>query len=646
MAVSLCPALAELLPVVPAQAGVYLFKDSRGEVLYVGKAVNLKNRLASYLRETGSPRIAALLQRVAQVEFLVTNTEREALILERNLIREHRPRYNVNLRDDKNFLCLRLDLQEPAPRLTLVRRFAADGARYFGPYPSSAAVRELVKFMKRTFRLRSCKDRGVPKRSRPCLYYQIGQCLAPCCGLVSLEEYRQTAREAVLFLQGQGKQLRQELTRRMQEAAADLRFEEAARLRDRLALLERTLAQQVVQLPTLENTDVIGLAREEAAAAVVVLLVRGGQVTGSLPFFFPEVWQSDADFLAAFLKQFYQGEQLVPPLILVPQALPEMTAWLELLQENRDYRIRLLTPRQGPRQKLLALAAENARRVLEKELALGPRPDPALDLQAHLQLPRPPRRLACLDISNLQDKAAVGALVVFQDGQPDKAGYRRFNLAEIAGPNDPAMLAAVVRRQFAEPETPLPELLVVDGGPGQLAAVSRALADLGLQEQLPVVALAKATVLRTGETIRDRLYLPGRKNPKFLPPSSPGWLLLLRLRDEAHRFALAYHRRCSRRQALQSVLTQVPGLGPKRRRLLLQHFPDLTSLAQADPAELQRIARLPAKVATAVVELLRGTNNSERQSAPPSGRSGAVAADSSARPAETRPPGNPATGSQ
>lgn len=639
---TICPALAETLAVVPTQSGVYLFKDSRGEVLYVGKAVNLKNRLASYLREPGGPKTAALLQKVAQVDFLVTATEREALILERNLIREHRPRYNINLRDDKNFLCLRLDLQEPVPRLSLVRRFAADGARYFGPYTSSAAVRELVRFMKRTFRLRSCKDRGVPKRSRPCLHYQIGQCLAPCCGLISLEDYRRAAREALLFLQGQGKQLRRELAQRMKEAAAAWRFEEAAQLRDRLALLERALAHQVVQLPTLADVDVIGLAQEDNAAALVVLLVRGGQVTGSLPYFFPEVWQGEADLLAAFLKQFYQGERFIPEAILLPVTPTEITAWLALLQEDRNRKIRLLTPRQGAKKKLLELAADNARAVLRKELSYGPRLDPAADLQAHLQLPRPPRRLACLDISNLQGQAPVGSLVVFQDGQPEKRSYRRFNIKEVSGPNDPAMLAEVVRRQFASPVEDLPDLLVIDGGPGQLAAVSKALEEVGLAARLPVVALAKATVLSGGRKVRDRLFLPGRKNPKFLPVSAPGWLLLLRLRDEAHRFAVAGHRRRSRQQMLQSILAQVPGLGPKRRRLLWEHFPDLSALAQATLEDLHRVPGLPAKVAANLIAVLQNPNNFGPQSAPPSGQSDAAGADSPAEPAETPPPENPA----
>jgi excinuclease ABC subunit C len=598
------PALAEALPHLPATPGVYLFKDARGEVLYVGKAVNLKNRVSSYLRDRTGPRTALLVQRLAQVDFLVTATEREALILERNLIKEHRPRYNINLRDDKNFLCLRLDLHDPAPRLSLVRRFAPDGARYFGPYTSSAAVRELLKFMKRVFRLRSCRDRGVPKRRRPCLNYQVGQCLAPCCGKVSLEDYRQAAREALLFLQGKGRQLRRELAAKMQQAGADLRFEEAALLRDRLALLDRTLAQQVTHTPTFQDQDVLGLARDGHQAAIVVLLVRGGRVTGSLPYFFTHPEESDPDLLEAFIEQYYSPGRLVPDEILSPLRLPGPKTLLALLAEQKGTPVRLLFPRQGPRRQLLHLARENAQAALTRQLSLGPPPDPARELQERLQLPDPPRRLACLDISNLQGRQAVGSMAVFLDGQPHKSSYRRFRIQEVEGPNDPAMLSELIRRQFGAPDAALPDLLVLDGGLGQLSAAVKTVDDLKLTGKLPVIALAKAGVLAGGQPVRDRLYLPGRKNPLFLPANSPALLLLMRLRDEAHRFAVGFHRKKARELALQSLLTRVPGMGPKRRRQVLTHFTDLTALKQAGLEELLRVPGLPRPVAEKLLQVL------------------------------------------
>ena len=602
---SVSPPLAAALPHIPTSPGVYLFKDAKGEVLYVGKAINLKNRVSSYLRDQPGPRTAILVQRLRQVDFLVTASEREALILERNLIKEHRPRYNINLRDDKNFLCLRLDLNEPVPRLALVRRFAPDGARYFGPYTSGAAVRELVKFMKKAFRLRSCRDKGVPKRSRPCLHYQIGQCLGPCCGLVTLEEYRRAAQEAVLFLQGKGKQLRQTLLAQMQQAAAELRFEEAAILRDRLDLLARAQAQQVSQTPTFKDQDVVGLARDGEGALVLVLVVRGGRVTGSFPYYFAQAHDDDADLLGAFLRQYYIPPRLVPEEIVLPQTLPGQEAFLELLAEQRGGPVQMINPRQGARRHLLKMAADNAQAALQRQLSVGPLPDPLAELAERLRLPDRPRRLACLDISNLQGQQAVGAMAVFRDGEPEKAAYRRFRIQGLEGPNDPAMLAEVIHRQFGKPGAELPDLLVVDGGLGQVAAASAALRELGLSERLPIIGLAKAGVLTGGRAVRDRLYLPGRKNPLFLPANSPALLLLMRLRDEAHRTAVGFHRQKAREAALDSVLNHIPGLGPKRRRQLFRHFPDFTALKQASGPEICQKAGIPRPVAERLLEVLQ-----------------------------------------
>ncbi|AEB10728.1 UvrABC system protein C [Desulfobacca acetoxidans DSM 11109] len=644
----LCPALAAALPHIPSGCGVYLFKGAREEVLYVGKAVNLKNRLQSYLRDQPGLKTAALLEHIVLVDFLVTATEREALILERNLIKQHRPRYNINLRDDKNFLCLRLDIREEVPRLRLVRRFAPDGARYFGPYTSSAAVRELLKFMKKVFRLRSCKDRGIPKRIRPCLNYQMGQCLAPCCGLVSLADYHQAAQEALLFLQGQGRKLRQELTVKMHQAAAELRYEEAASLRDRLALLERTLAQQVVQNPSTKDQDVLGLAREEETVMVVVLLVRRGMVTGSLPYFFKKVQEDDADLLEAFLKQYYSPDRFVPDEVLSPLNLEDKEVLEDLLKEQKGANVRLLFPRQGPRRQLLDLAQDNAMAALKRQLSLGPQIDPAVELQERLKLGAPPRRLACLDISHLQGSQPVGAMVVFWDNQPDKSAYRRFRIRDVVGQDDPAMLAETVRRQFTAGDSALPDLLVIDGGLGQLSVVGKTLEDIGIADRLPVIGLAKAGILADGRAVRDRIYLPGRKNPLFLPPNSPALFLLMRLRDEAHRFAISFHRKKAREQALHSVLDQIPGLGPKRRQRLMQRFPDIASLHRAPLAELINMPNLPRSVAEDLHRLLNNEGHAtpEPQSAPESGQNGVGAADSPEAPGGTPLLESPARESQ
>ncbi|MDD3580350.1 MAG: excinuclease ABC subunit UvrC [Desulfobacca sp.] len=599
-----CPVLAGALPQIPTSCGVYLFKDKSGRVLYVGKAVNLKHRLSSYLKAQGKldPKTTLLLQKMAQVDFLLTATEVEALILERNLIKEHRPRFNVVLRDDKNYLCLRLDPHEPFPRLALVRRFANDGAHYFGPFVSSAAIRDILKVMKRVFRLRSCKDKGVPKRTRPCLNYQLGRCLAPCVGLVSEAEYRQAVQEALWFLQGQNKKLVRQLRTQMEAAAADLDFEQAAILRDRLAAITRLIDRQCIATPSSKDQDVLGLARDGDQALVLLLFVRRGMVTGSLTYEFSQPSTSDAELLEAFLKQYYTPGRLMPEDILLPWPLPDQPLLEEMLQKQKGAPIRLLATRRGHHGRLLGLAAENARAALKTRLEARDPGEPLLELQQRLQLPRLPERLECLDISTLQGAQSVGALVAFSDGRPDKSGYRRFRIREVEGQDDFAMLAEVIRRHYGRPGQALPDLLVIDGGRGQLAVVVKVLAELGLAAELPVVGLAKAGVTPTGKAVRDRLYLPGRKNPLFLPPGSPGLLLLMHLRDEAHRFAVSYHRQQARQEALQSVLRQVPGIGPQRQKNLLSRFADLTALRQASLEDLLAVPGLTRPVAQALLD--------------------------------------------
>jgi excinuclease ABC subunit C len=340
-----------------------------------------------------------------------------------------------------------------------------------------------------------------------------------------------------------------------------------------------------------------------------VLLVRGGRVTGSLPYFFTNGEDADPDLLEAFLKQYYSPERFVPDEILCPERFEEQGALLELLAEQKGGPVQLLFPRQGARRQLLNLAAENAQAVLTRQLSLGLQIDPAAELQERLKLNAPPRRLACLDISNLQGRQAVGSMAVFVDGQPHKSSYRRYKIQEVEGQNDPAMLAEIIRRQFGDPDASLPDLLVIDGGLGQLAVVGKALEDLGLAGKLPVIGLAKAGTLTGGQPVRDRLYLPGRKNPLFLPANSPALLLLMRLRDEAHRFAVSFHRQKAREMALQSFLTQVPGLGPKRRQQLLTHFTDLTALRQASLEELLAVPGLPRPVAENLLVFLSDKPN-------------------------------------
>ena len=599
------PALSAAVAQAPGACGVYCFKDGQGRVLYAGKAVNLKNRLNSYLkgRDKHHPKTLLMLKQARQVDFLLTTTEREALILERNLIKEHRPRFNVTLRDDKNFLCLRLDLKEDFPALRFVRRFSNDGALYFGPYASASMARETLKLMKRAFGVRTCKERRLQTRSRPCLEFQVDQCLGPCAGLVSREEYRGAAAEAALFLQGRSGNLIKNLKSRMDQAAAELSFERAALLRDQITAVKATLERQDMARPHLKDQDVLALAEEPGSALVLVLMVRSGMVTGSREYYFPEPPPAD-DLLQAFAKQFYAEGRPLPDEILLPRDLADRRVLTEVLSDQKGAPVRFLTAGRGERGRLLALAGDNARAALERRRQAMPAGDALADLQTRLDLPHPPRRLECVDISTLQGSQPVGALVAFTDGAPDKSGYRRFRIREVRGQDDYAMLREVVRRHYGKEGQKPPDLLVVDGGRGQLAVVLETLKDLELPP-FPVVGLAKAS-LRGERPVRDRLFLPGRKNPRFLPDNSPGWLLLLRLRDEAHRFAITYHRRRARKEMLASSLSEAPGIGPTRLKRLFQHYPDLTALKAATVEELAALPGFTRAAAQSLKEWLAG----------------------------------------
>ncbi|MFI5329698.1 MAG: excinuclease ABC subunit UvrC [Desulfobaccales bacterium] len=583
------PALAAALSKVPRASGVYLFKDAAGKIIYIGKAVNLRNRVGSYLKtpDRHDPKTALMLKKMAGVDFIITASGREALILERNLIKGHRPRYNIMLRDDKNYLCLRLDLKEEFPALRFVRRFNPDGAVYFGPFTAATMARETLKVMKEVFRVRTCKERRLAPRSRPCLEFQLEHCLGPCAGMVSATDYGQAVQEAVFFLKGKSRSLLKKLKAEMEEAAANLDFERAAVLRDRISAITETLQRQDMARPSFRDQDVLGLARDRGQALIMVLVVRGGLVTGSREYFLGEL-PADEDLLGAFVKQYYAEGRPLPDEMLLPQEIEDRRLLEALLSEEKGAPLRLLVPQAGERLRLLDLAAENARVALKRRRT-PPEPVAALqDLKERLSLPQPPGRLECLDISTLQGEQPVGSLVAFVNGAPDKSGYRRFRIKGVAGQDDYAMLREVTLRHYGKEGQVRPDLLVVDGGRGQLNVVLEALKELG-RSDLTVVGLAKAGV-QQGQEVRDRLFLKGRKNPLFLPANSPGWLLLLRLRDEAHRFAITYHRKRARKELVESVLDGIPGIGPVRRKRLWQHFPNIEALKAAS---VEEVAGLP-----------------------------------------------------
>ncbi len=567
--------------VLPDEPGVYLLKDARGRVIYVGKAASLRNRVRSYFQSAHHPdlKTRSLVNEIVDFECIVTADEREALILEDTLIKRHQPRYNVRLRDDKRYPYLKLTA-ERFPRLVLTRRVESDvkrGARYFGPYTNSQAMREARRIIQRLFRIRTCSlaipanADEKPVRRRPCLDHDLGLCDAPCVGDVDERSYQRLVNETILFLQGRHRELLPQLKRQMAETSKNLEFERAARLRDRVRALERLLNTCKTLDPQRGDQDAIGIALAPAICAVQVFQVRGGVLIGRERFSLetPEAIEP-AEVLVAFLKQRYAQSTQVPQEILLPQEIDEEEQSLleRWLSGRRGARVYLKTPKRGPKARLVRMAARNARLALDELTAKQlsrPTIEALAELQRALSLAAPPKRMEGFDISNLQGREPVASMVVFINGAPEKAAYRRFKIREVEGPDDFAMLAEAVHRRLenaleGDPNfTPLPDLLLIDGGKGQLRAVRAAMAELGLSE-IFTIALAKE---------HEHVFLEGRSRPLILPRRSPALKLLQRVRDEAHRFALEHHRRWRERRSLRSSLDEIPGIGPKRKRALL-----------------------------------------------------------------------------
>ena len=595
----------------PRSPGVYMMQDASGKVIYVGKANDLKNRVSSYLtgRDT-RPMAPFLMARTNDISFITTATEKEALILENNLIKKHRPRYNVILRDDKTYYHLSLDPSETFPRLRLVRKRQNDAALYFGPYPSGLAARETLRFIQRVFPLRTCRDRDFQLRARPCLEYQIGRCLAPCKNRIDEAAYRTLVENAVSFLRGRRRELISDLKRQMEEAAQDLNFEEAARLRDRIGALTHALEQQHVDGGSDTDQDVLGVFSDSETHRICILFVRAGKLTGSKSFTPVKTKADREEILSSALRQHYDGAGL-PEEILLPYSLPDEAVLLEWLAEKQQKRARIAVPRRGAKKALVDLACANARELQASDCRKEEQKGAALlFLKEKLMLAALPRRIECFDISNLGGKNAVGSMVVFQDGEPDKSGYRRFR---VRGPDEPdnyGMIREVLTRRFQGPD-PVPDLLVVDGGKGQLNVALAVLGDLKIK--LDVIGLAKeersflaAKRRLQGKPAKseDRVYLPRRKDAIYLSSSPAALVLLQRLRDEAHRFAISYHRKVKTKNDLRSVLDAIPDIGPSRRTRLLKHFGSAQQVRKASVEDLQKVPGIGRELAKKIVSAL------------------------------------------
>jgi excinuclease ABC subunit C len=536
----------------PRAPGVYVMSDSRGKVLYVGKAKNLRARLHNYAAPGGDgrPHVPHLLRRVADVRCIVTATEKEALLLENTLIKERRPPFNIFLRDDKEYLLLRIDRKEEFPRPELVRRVAKDGATYFGPYSSARGIRETLRVLFRLFSLCSCSRKKFASRSRPCLNFQMGRCGGACAGKITREEYLPYVDNAVRFLRGDYRELLKGWKEEMAGLARVMRFEEAAKIRDRIATVERTLIRQRVVRAVPGDVDAVGWFHDGGEITAAILHVRAGRLSDAHSYHFRSEGEQD-EALSSFLVQHYSEDAYFPGEIILPMELRDAAPLASLLSDRSGNAVRVKAPRAGERARLVELAGRNAaeahRMRREKEAAYD---GLSFRLASQCRLPKPPVRIEGFDISNLSGTEAVGSMVTFIGGKPARKWYRKFAVRGIEGQDDFAMMEQVVRRRFGHDEDfgGLPDLVLIDGGKGQLSSAMAAMKEAGAGS-IPVIALAKERVRGGATESRERIFLPGRMNPLFLPPNDPALLLLMRVRDEAHRFALSFHRARRARKA-------------------------------------------------------------------------------------------------
>ncbi len=602
-------ALETKLDAVPAEPGVYLLRDRGAKVLYVGKAKSLRPRVRAYFREGGDTRfqVRFLMRRVRDFDTVVTASEKEALILENNLIKQYKPRYNIRLKDDKSYLSAKIT-NHPWPRITVTRKIVKDGGKYLGPFGSADGLRETIDVIRKVFPLRTCSDAVFKNRSRPCLEYQIKRCLGPCCLAVDRDEYGRHLHAAAMLLEGKNLELLKEMREQMKEHASRLEFEDAARMRDRVRAIEKTVERQTVLHHWGIDQDVFGLYREGGFIEAIVLIVRGGKLVSTQGWSFQDLEFADQDVLADLLTQYYSGVRGLPDEVIVPVGIEDAEVRAELLSERRGKRVEFLVPQRGEKLRLLEMAMENARQSFAARRDNEHTRERMLEeLRTKLRLRNTPKRIECYDISNLQGSMVVGSQATFDEGEPQKDLYRRYRIRSVEGQDDFASLYEVLKRRLerAVRENEYPDLWVIDGGKGQLNVALEVLRELKLAEQIDCVSLAKQHVLndrRAKEVAKseERVFLPNRKDPIVLPRNSTALFLLVRIRDEAHRFAITYNRELRRRARLRSVLDDIEGVGPTRRRALLRHFGSLRRIREATVDEIAAVKGLNLALAAEV----------------------------------------------
>lgn len=605
-----------ILNTLPVKPGCYIMKNAAGEVIYVGKAVNLRSRVRSYFQEHADQdrKTHKLVSLIADLEWIVVGSELEALILEMNLIKKHRPRFNIRLKDDKRYPYIKVHLAEEFPKVTVTRQIVNDGARYFGPYTSVWAVHQTLDMLRRIFPYLTCDRVITGKDARPCLYYDIKLCSAPCIGAIDRAGYNQLINDLCAFLDGQTDPIVSRLQLEMMAASKALNFERAAVLRDQLNAIERVVEKQKVITSDQTNSDVLAIARADNEACVQVFFIRNGRLMGREYFVLEGTEEiPDDQVMAEFIKQFYTEAAVIPDRVLLPNEVEEALIINQWLNTRRgDKKVELRVPRRGVAHDLVKMATENAVETLQAlrsqwEGDKNKQTIALTEIQQALALPEPPNRIECYDISNTQGTASVGSMVVFEQGTPSRSHYRHFNIKSVSGPDDFASMEEVLRRRFkrwqaaqekqavgAKPDASfavLPDLLIVDGGKGQLGRAVNVLAEFELSERVPVVGLAKQ---------QEELFQPGKSSSVSLPRHSQGLYLLQRIRDEAHRFAITAHRKARGKTGMASLLDAIPGVGPAKRRALLQQFGDIDAIRQATADELTTVPGITNKIAQAI----------------------------------------------
>lgn len=587
---------------VSIASGVYLMKNAKNEIIYVGKAKNLRKRLASYFQKKDhiDPKTELLIRKIHTFETIVTAHEDEALLLESNLIKQHRPRYNIQLKDDKRYPLIRLDTNSTYPYLSVVRKSKPDGAIYFGPFASGQSVRQTIQTINKLFKLRKCRHKEVKKRNRPCLNYQIKTCLGPCCFPVDTKAYQQIVEEIILFLKGRTPALVKQLKRKMLDYADKQDYENAAVIRDRMQAIEKILEKQVAVSTSPVDWDVIGCAQSDHGTVFTMMDVRRGRLAGTRHYYFSKGLATMNEMMESFIREYYEKLPLIPNTLITSLDLPHKDSLERYLAKLKDKKVHVLHPVRGEKRRLTSLADENAQNELtERDANRNKRFRSLAGIQKALKLKHIPGRIECFDNSNIGGSSPVASRVVFIDGEPDTSQYRRYHIKTVQGPDDYASMKEILSRRLDNKTDPLPDVLMVDGGRGQLSIAVHVISEIMENQQFCVIGIAK----KKAHEKKDKIYIPKRSNP--IKISDDALLLLQHIRDEAHRFAIQFHRKQHQKKQISSILDEIPGIGTRRKTLLIEHFGKIQNIKQAKIEDFESIKGISKTLAMQIIETLK-----------------------------------------